>query len=119
MEGGLIDWEFIVHFLQLKTGCSLFPQLEKAGSGLANSDDLEADMVAAHGLMTRLLVALRLMAPNCDYPPQVSRELIAKAAGQKNWDALLDGYDAARQCVISEWNRHLRPDPNEILGPIK
>ena len=44
--------------------------------------------------------------------------LIAKAAGQKNWEALLEGYDQARQSVIEEWNRHLRPDPDEILGDI-
>lgn len=118
MEGGLVDWEFIIHFLQLKTGEALHPQLGDAARGLVAVEQLNENMVAAHELMTRLLVALRLMSPTCDYPPETSRELIAKAAGQKNWDALLNGYDAARQCVIEEWNRHLRPDPHEILGDI-
>ncbi len=118
MEGGLVDWEFIIHFLQLKTGDALYPQLGLAARGLAGSGHLNENMIAAHELMTRLLVALRLMSPTCDYPPDSSRELIAKAAGQENWDALLNGYDAARQCVIEEWNRHLRPDPDEILGDI-
>lgn len=118
MEGGLVDWEFIIHFLQLKTGEALHPQLGKAARGLVDGGHLNKDMVAAYELMTRLLVALRLMSPTCDYPPETSRDLIAKAAGQDSWDELLQGYDMARQCVIDEWNRHLRPDPNEILGDI-
>ena len=118
MEGGLVDWEFIIHFLQLKTGEALYPQLGKAVRALVAAGHLGEDMIAAHELMTRLLVALRLMSPDCDFPPETSRALIAKAAGQESWDALLDGYDRARQCVIDEWNRHLRPDPDEILGDI-
>tara|TARA_R110001599_G_scaffold7000_6_gene34682 strand:- start:21909 stop:24635 length:2727 start_codon:yes stop_codon:yes gene_type:complete len=118
MEGGLVDWEFIIHFLQLKTGDALYPQLGKAVRALVAQGHLGEDMVAAYELMARLLVALRLMSPDCDFPPETSRALIAKAAGQENWDALLDGYDRARQCVIDEWNRHLRPDPDEILGDI-
>lgn len=118
MEGGLVDWEFIIHFLQLKTGDALYPQLGKAARSLAKAGHLDERLVAAHELMTRLLVALRLMSPDCDYPPEASRDLIAKAAGQEDWDALLNGYDRARQCVIEEWNRHLRPDPDEILGDI-
>lgn len=118
MEGGLVDWEFIIHFLQLKTGEALHPQLGDAARGLAAGMYLNENMVAAHELMTRLLVALRLMSPTCDYPPEASRDLIAQAAGQESWDALLNGYDMARQCVIEEWNRHLRPDPLEILGDI-
>ncbi|MDM8009545.1 MAG: bifunctional [glutamine synthetase] adenylyltransferase/[glutamine synthetase]-adenylyl-L-tyrosine phosphorylase [Parasphingorhabdus sp.] len=118
MEGGLVDWEFIIHFLQLKTGDALYPQLGKAVRALVDAGHLGEDMVTAHELMTRLLVALRLMSPDCDYPPETSRALIARAAGQESWEALLDGYDKARQCVIDEWNRHLRPDPDEILGDI-
>ena len=119
MEGGLVDWEFIIHFLQLKNGDALHPQLGKAVRALVAAGHLGEDMVTAHELMTRLLVALRLMSPDCDYPPETSRALIARAAGQASWEALLDGYDKARQCVIDEWNRHLRPDPDEILGDIK
>lgn len=118
MEGGLVDWEFIIHFLQLKTGEALYPQLGEAVQILVAGGHLGEGMVSAHDLMARLLVALRLMSPDCDFPPETSRALIAKAAGQESWKALLDGYDQARQCVIEEWNRHLRPDPDEILGDI-
>ena len=118
MEGGLVDWEFIIHYLQLKTGEALYPELGKAVRALVAAGHLEGEMVTAHELMARLLVALRLMSPDCDFPPVTSRALIAKAAGQESWDALLDGYDRARQCVIDAWNRHLRPDPDEILGDI-
>ena len=118
MEGGLVDWEFIIHFLQLKTGEALSPQLDKAAATLAKAGHIKGQMVASHELMTRLLIALRLMSPDCDYPPETSRDLIARAAGQADWNSLLTGYDKARQCVIEEWNRHLRPDPDEILGDI-
>lgn len=118
MEGGLVDYEFIIHFLQLRTGEALYPQLGKASFELASAGHMNPQLVEAQKLMTRLLIALRLMSPNCDYPPATSRELIAQAASQKDWDSLLDGYDAARQCVIDEWNRLLRPDPDEILGDI-
>ena len=116
MEGGLVDWEFIVHFLQLKTGEALQPQLGQAARILAEGGHLDEKLVAAHELMTRLLVALRLMSPDCGFPPEASRELIARAAGQSDWNALLNGYDSARHCVIAEWNRLLRPDPHERLG---
>lgn len=119
MEGGLVDWEFIIHFLQLKTGEALHPQLGEAVRALVAAGHLGAEMVTAYELMARLLVALRLMSPDCDFPPETSRALIAKATGQESWEALLDGYDQARQSVIDEWNRHLRPDPDEILGDIK
>lgn len=109
MEGGLVDWEFIVHFVQLKTGEGLYPQLGLAVRALVDAGHLRSEMIAAHELMTRLLVSLRLMSPDCNYPPEASRELIAHSAGQKNWDALLEGYAKSRQCVINEWNRHLRP----------
>jgi len=119
MEGGLVDWEFIVHFLQLRSGEALHPQLDKAIAELVALGHADPALEEAYRLMARLLVGLRLISPNCDYPPPSSRELIAKSAGGKNWQTLLAGYDSARQSVIDEWNRLLRPDPDEILGPVK
>ena len=37
MEGGLVDWEFIIHFLQLKTGDALHPQLGRAVRALTDA----------------------------------------------------------------------------------
>ena len=116
LEGGLVDWEFIVHFMQLKTGKGLDPALERAAAALIDAGLLPPAMADAHRDLTRLLVALRLMAPGCDIPPPASRGAIARAAGQANWDKLLDSVAAARHAVTASWNDLLRPSANDRLG---
>jgi glutamate-ammonia-ligase adenylyltransferase len=118
IEGGLVDWEFIVHFLQLHSGQGLSPHLPDAVRALVAAGLLALEMVDAHALLTRLLIALRLIAPDGHYPPEASRTLIARAAGTDQWDRLLAQFAAARQMVIAEWNRLLRPDPNETFGDL-
>jgi glutamate-ammonia-ligase adenylyltransferase len=118
IEGGLVDWEFIVHFLQLHSGQGLSPHLPDAVRALVAAGLLAPEMVDAHALLTRLLIALRLIAPDGHYPPEASRTLIARAAGTDQWDRLLAQFAAARQMVIAEWNRLLRPDPNETIGDL-
>ena len=55
--------------------------------------------------MTRMLVAGRLFAPDGAYPPEASRELVARAAGCADWQTLLDEFAAARETVAAEWLR--------------
>ncbi len=119
IEGGLVDWEFIVHFLQLRENMALTPRLPDAARLLAEAGHLDAAMVDAHALMTRLLIALRLIAPDGEYPQESSRALIATAAGTADWEALLAQFRTARQTVIDEWNRLLRPDPDEKLEDLQ
>ncbi|MFN5759557.1 MAG: glutamine-synthetase adenylyltransferase, partial [Sphingomonadaceae bacterium] len=62
--GGLVDLEFLTHVTQLRETQGLTPFLSEAIASLADKGLLSADMPAAHALLTRMLVAVRLMAPN-------------------------------------------------------
>ena len=53
--------------------------------------------------MTRMLVAGRLFAPDGGYPPEASRELLARAAGCEDWQSLLDRFADARERVAAAW----------------
>ena len=57
-SGGLVDLEFIIHFLQLRDGQALTPDLGAAVAAL------RPDLMAAHDTLTRALVTLRLVAPD-------------------------------------------------------
>ena len=92
-------------FLQLRDRLGLTPDLGAACDALAASGALSGSMRGAHDLMTRMLVAGRLFAPDGDYPPQASRELVARAAGCVDWQTLLDQFAAARETVTAEWLR--------------
>jgi glutamate-ammonia-ligase adenylyltransferase len=105
LRGGLVDLEFLVHFLQLRDHIGLAPDLGAACDTLAASGALSANVRAAHDLMTRMLVAGRLFAPDGDYPPEASRELVARAAGCADWQTLLDQFFAGRETVAAEWRR--------------
>ncbi|MEA3036290.1 MAG: [glutamine synthetase] adenylyltransferase / [glutamine synthetase]-adenylyl-L-tyrosine [Sphingomonadales bacterium] len=103
--GGLIDLEFAVHTLQLRTGIGLHPHLEDAIADL-----LEAGLVAAETdpdlrLLTRMLVMFRLVSPAGREPPEATREVVAQACGLANWKALLEAHDAARQRNSELWAR--------------
>ncbi|QGN55064.1 bifunctional [glutamate--ammonia ligase]-adenylyl-L-tyrosine phosphorylase/[glutamate--ammonia-ligase] adenylyltransferase [Novosphingobium sp. Gsoil 351] len=104
-RGGLVDLEFLVHFLQLRDRVGLTPDLGAACDALAQAGVLAAQVRRAHDLMTRMLVAGRLFAPDGDYPPPASRELVARAAGCAGWQTLLDEFAAARETVAGEWLR--------------
>ena len=105
LRGGLVDLEFLVHFLQLRDHLGLTPDLGAACDALAAAGLLTGEVRGAHDLMTRMLVAGRLFAPDGDYPPQASRELVARAAGCAEWQTLLERFAAARDAVAAEWRR--------------
>jgi glutamate-ammonia-ligase adenylyltransferase len=103
--GGLIDLEFAVHTLQLRTGLGLHPHLEDAIADL-----LGAGLVTAHTdpdlrLLTRMLVMFRLVSPGGREPPEATREVVAQACGLADWKALLEAHDAARQRIAELWAR--------------
>ena len=105
LRGGLVDLEFLVHFLQLRDHGGLTPDLGAACDALAQAGVLSGAVRGAHDLMTRMLVAGRLFAPDGGYPPEASRELVARAAGCSDWQTLLDEFAAARETVAAEWLR--------------
>jgi glutamate-ammonia-ligase adenylyltransferase len=81
--GGLVDLEFVVHFLQLRDRIGLVPELPVAIAALGPA--LPGDLAAAHDLLTRFLVMLRLVAPGTSVPagfvPAVEAMLVAGACG--------------------------------------
>ncbi len=103
MRGGLVDVEFIVHTLQLREGKGLIPHLGEAVRALVAAGLLDPALISAHDFMARLLIAARLLAPDCQEPPAAAREVLAKACGCSNWDAMLEGLASARKDVAAAW----------------
>jgi glutamate-ammonia-ligase adenylyltransferase len=103
--GGLIDLEFAVHTLQLRTGLGLHPHLEHAIADLLEAGLVPADTDPDLRLLTRMLVMFRLVSPAGREPPEATRELVAQACGLANWKALLDAHGAARQRISELWTR--------------
>jgi glutamate-ammonia-ligase adenylyltransferase len=125
LRGGLVDLEFLVHYLQLKgetaSGAplagsvprALDPDLTVALDGLAEAGLLPAGLAAPHALMTRMLVAGRLLAPDGREPPPGGARALARACGHDSYAALLDAFADARRQVAAAWKQILETD---ILG---
>lgn len=105
IEGGLVDLEFCVHEAQLEHGQGLDPRLGPAIRKLIAAELAPPEFATAHDIMARLLVTLRLVAPDAQEPPLPTRALIARACNFDSWDALLEGYAQARQGVREQWAR--------------
>jgi glutamate-ammonia-ligase adenylyltransferase len=102
IDGGLVDFEFALHCVQLRTGIGLDPDLGTALASLIAAGEASPALAEAHDLLTRLLVTLRLVAPSLAEPATTSQALIARACGQADWPALLAAYGEAR-LRISKW----------------
>jgi [glutamine synthetase] adenylyltransferase / [glutamine synthetase]-adenylyl-L-tyrosine phosphorylase len=102
--GGLVDLEFAVHVLQLTKHVGLNPRLEGALEALAAESLVQANVVDALKLLSRMLVMMRLVAPGNVKPTGDTWELVAHACGAASWDELLAEHDAARQSVSRLWN---------------
>jgi glutamate-ammonia-ligase adenylyltransferase len=121
-RGGLVDIEFLVHYLQLKGEAAdgtplaetarraLDPDLATALEGLIAAGLLPADLTAPHALMSRMLVAGRLLAPDGREPPPSGARALARACGCDSYEALLDAFTAARQEVAQAWKQILGTD---------
>jgi len=104
-EGGLVDLEFAVHVLQLAHGIGFDPRLEQAIAALVEAGHLDMQADTDLRLLSRILVTMRLVAPDGSVPPAESRPLVAEVCGYPDWDALLAAHDEARQRVAELWNR--------------
>ncbi|HYX45632.1 MAG TPA: glutamine-synthetase adenylyltransferase, partial [Sphingomicrobium sp.] len=102
--GGLVDLEFATHVLQLTTHVGLDTRLENALEALAAENLVQANIVDALKLLSRMLVMMRLVAPEDVKPTPETWQLVAEACGAANWDALLAEHDAARQSIAKLWN---------------
>jgi glutamate-ammonia-ligase adenylyltransferase len=105
LPGGLVDLEFIVHTLQLVHHEGFHPDLRLAIDALVQQGLVDPSLASAHDLMTRLLVTLRLVAPDCSTPPVASQLLVARACGCESWEMLLASVESARAGVQTEWQR--------------
>lgn len=103
-DGGLVDLEFAVHFHQLASGIGLSPDLGTAILALVEAGRVSPELPGAHDLLTRLLVTLRLVSPTMEEPAPATCDIIARACGAGDWDALLVQLAAARQCVSATWS---------------
>lgn len=117
LPGGLIDGEFLVHALQLGGAAKALPILDDAIGLLVENEALPAEFARAMDLLSRLLVLLRLVAPDCEDPPEPAQRLIARSLGYENWDQSLHAVEKARSIVLESWQRILGPyDSPAILN---
>jgi [glutamine synthetase] adenylyltransferase / [glutamine synthetase]-adenylyl-L-tyrosine phosphorylase len=121
-RGGLVDIEFLAHYLQLRGQAAdgaplaeaapqaLDPDLEIALAGLAGAGLLPVDLSSPHELMSRMLVAGRLLAPDGREPPPSGAKALARACGFEDYADLLVAFATARAQVAQAWKQILGPD---------
>lgn len=106
VEGGLVDCEFAIHSRQLLHRTGFDPRLNVALRQLVAAGLAPASIPPAMDLMGRMLVALRLMAPQSEPEDDETRARIAHVCGhgEAGWDGLLAAYADARQEVAAWWS---------------
>ncbi|RKF22498.1 bifunctional [glutamate--ammonia ligase]-adenylyl-L-tyrosine phosphorylase/[glutamate--ammonia-ligase] adenylyltransferase [Altericroceibacterium spongiae] len=102
-RGGLIDCEFAIHYLQLRDGVALKPDLGEAILELVQGNLLPADFRSWYDSLTRLLVAARLFAPDGHVPGEVGQQAMARICGHASFDTLLKDLTKARHGVAQVW----------------
>ncbi len=102
-RGGLVDVEFITHYLQLREGVGMSPSLSAALGELAGAGLVSADLAQAHAILGRFLIAARLLAPDAQKPLPAAREVLARACGCGDWDSLLAAMADSRRAVAAQW----------------
>lgn len=107
LRGGLVDLEFLIHYLQLRDRTALVPDLSSALGELVAEGSLPGDLVAAHRLLTRILVGGRLLAPDLAMPGRVAAEVLAQQAGLDSPDRLLPAIASARRGIAAAWQAAL------------
>lgn len=108
LRGGLVDSEFLVHFLQLREGIAFDPAMEKACKGLSEAGLLPPGHAEHHLALTRFLVAERLFAPDGREPSDAAKPILAKACGHHSYSDLLQSLVEARQGIAMQWETHFK-----------
>jgi len=103
LRGGLVDLEFLTHFLQLRDAIALTPDLGLALDQLIDAGLLPREMRGALDLLSRLLVSARLLAPDLQKPAGIAAKALARACQVESYDALLREFAHARQIVAQGW----------------
>ena len=102
-RGGLVDLEFIVHFVQLREGAGLDPDLGQAIAQLAEMGLVDPALAPAHDTLTRFLVAARLLAPDSAIPNPSACMALVRACGYGDWQDLERALASARADVARAW----------------
>ena len=102
-RGGLVDLEFLVHFIQLGERTGFDPDLGKAVDILVAAGFVSPALRKALALMTSMLIAARLLAPETSEPPAAAAAALAESCGFPDLPALLHAFDSARQEVAEAW----------------
>lgn len=106
--GGLVDLEFAMQVTQLVSGQCHDPNISAALACLKAAGLVSSEVMEAHGLLARMLVMLRLTAPEGEPATAAARQLVASQCGEPGWPQLLAAHDAARQ-EIANWWASIRP----------
>lgn len=102
-RGGLVDIEFITHYLQLRDAAALVPAIPEALAGLAKANLLDPAITEAHRTLSRFLIAARLLAPDWQEPSSSARAVLASACECDDWSCLTEKLAAARAAVAAAW----------------
>ncbi|MCR2832439.1 bifunctional [glutamine synthetase] adenylyltransferase/[glutamine synthetase]-adenylyl-L-tyrosine phosphorylase [Parerythrobacter lacustris] len=105
LRGGLVDIEFIVHYLQLREGDALHPHLGTAIARLAELGLVGPELLEAYELQARTLVSARLLAGDLQPPHPGAAETLARICGCTDSAGHMSGLETARLCVAEQWNR--------------
>lgn len=111
LRGGLVDVEFLVHFLQLRHGHDssgddpvfLSQDFAVALPALTRMGLVGHKVWPAYDLMTDALVAGRLLAPDGQEPPAAAAKALAAACNRATYAELLGDLTVARKTVASAW----------------
>lgn len=111
LRGGLVDVEFLVHFLQLRQGAGLAnehsgvlsPDFAVAIPALAKLGLVEAELWPAYDLLTDILVAGRLLAPSGGEPPPAAAKALARACHCDSYAQLMERLSQARVTIARGW----------------
>jgi glutamate-ammonia-ligase adenylyltransferase len=101
--GGLVDAEFCIHALQLEHCIGFHPQLRKAACELIDTGHLPPAFAKAQDLLTRLLVMLRLVAPDSALPSEPGQTQVASALGYADWGELMAAMESAKAEISAVW----------------
>jgi len=102
--GGLVDLEFLVHFLQLRTGTAFTPDFRAALAMLAVAGHLP-DLTGAYDTLARVLGVLRLAVAGV--PPRrftaPVADLLAHTLGTADFAAAEAAVGLAKAAVVKAW----------------
>ncbi len=101
--GGLVDAEFCIHAMQLEHSQGFHPQLPVAADMLIATGLLPPAFGEAQLLLTRLLVLLRLVAPDSETPPEPAQYVVSEALGFEEWDSLMTAVADAKTTISTVW----------------